>query len=116
MTPEQKAELRRQCEAECDNRYTDPVMLDYERLLAWKTDVYTMGLIRKACAELLYAERLRVQPLIEAGNELREAGGDVGYEAEEGMPITDESACMKSLERAEAKWIAALTAYQNTER
>lgn len=79
-------------------------MLDYERLLAWKTDVYTMGLIRKACAEILYAERLHVDPLIEAGNELHR------FMAKP-IALSDEG-----VKHVKDQWIAALTVYQNTDR
>jgi len=60
---------------------------------------------RKAYAKAL----MDMNPLIEAGEKMREALGDIGYEAEEGMPITDESACIKNSERAEARWMNALS-------
>ena len=61
--------------------------------------------VRKAYAKAL----MDMNPLIEAGEKMREALGDIGYEAEEGMPITDESACIKNSERAEARWMNALS-------
>lgn len=99
MTPEQKAELRRQCEADgrrwafSKNPNLDENHAEYVVLM--------MSDQIQAHIEALYAERLRVQPLIEATLRVQKFmdGQDLEYE----------SSMRRDLR-------AALTAYQNTER
>lgn len=46
--------------------------------------------------------------MVEAGNAMKEAIGQIAYELEEGMPLTDDSLCITEAERTVSKWDAAL--------
>lgn len=51
--------------------------------------------------------RALVQELTKAGDSMKESIGQVAYELEEGMPLTDESSCIIEAERMVTKWDAA---------
>lgn len=97
MTPEQKAELRRQCALEAEQHH--PFRSDD------KVHREHMIMRRYVQCDTLYAERLRVQPLIDA------VGDTIGLL--KSIPRGDN---YDQIDTQQAELIAALTAYQNTER
>lgn len=54
--------------------------------------------------------------MVEAGNAMKEAIGQIAYELEEGMPLTDDSLCITEAERTVSKWDAALKSTNTPER